>query len=492
VGGAPGQGPAFELEDVVQERGGSRVLDGVSVALPAGTITAVVGPSGAGKTSLLRLLNRLDDPTSGGVRFLGRPVGSYPVRELRCAVGFVFQTPVMFPGTVADNLRRAVEVSPSGAASAARAGWIEQLLEAVELGGGYGARAADSLSGGEKQRVALARALATGPQVLLLDEPTSALDPEVAERLLATVSRLNAELGHTVVMVTHRLAEARQHSAFAVMLEAGRVVESGAGASTPPVDVSWLELGLAAGLVLVAMAVSSWQRLGLTRGFAVGAVRAVVQLLGVGYVLVYLFAADRWWLVLLALLVMLAAATKTSTDRVQERRRTIVPIAGVAMLVGAGLTLAYVDAIVLRPGEWYDPRYLVPIFGMIAGNAMNGAALAAERLQSDMEARRGEVEAYLALGAAPARACAEPVRRALTAALIPSVNGLAVVGLVALPGMMTGQILAGSSPLLAVRYQIVVAFMLAGAVAITSAIVVLWYRRTFFTAAEQLVARGPG
>jgi putative ABC transport system ATP-binding protein len=221
-------GPAFELVDVVEERGGSRVLDGVSVTLPAGGITAVMGPSGAGKTSLLRLLNRLDDPSSGEVRFLGRPVRDYPVRELRCAVGFVFQTPVMFPGTVADNLRRAVELSPSGAAAGAAAGWIERLLEAVELDGDYGARDADRLSGGEKQRVALARALATGPQVLLLDEPTSALDPEVAERLLATVSRLNAERGHTVVMVTHRLAEARQHSAFAVMLEAGRVVESGA------------------------------------------------------------------------------------------------------------------------------------------------------------------------------------------------------------------------------------------------------------------------
>jgi putative ABC transport system permease protein len=100
-----------------------------------------------------------------------------------------------------------------------------------------------------------------------------------------------------------------------------------------------------------------------------------------------------------------------------------------------------------------------------------------------MDSRRGEVEAYLALGATPARASAEPVRRALVAALIPAVNGLMVVGLVQLPGMMTGQILAGQSPLLAVRYQIVVAFMLAGATAGTSAIVVLWYRRRFFTAA---------
>lgn len=255
------------------------------------------------------------------------------------------------------------------------------------------------------------------------------------------------------------------------------------------IDVTWLDLGFAAALVLVAIALSWWQRLGLARGFAIGAVRATVQLVLVGYVLAYLFATRRWYLVLLALLVMLIAATKTATDRQRGSRRVLFPITGTAMLLGAGFTLAYVDAIVLRVRPWYDPQYAIPLFGMIIGNAMNGAALAAERLASEMEARRGEVEAYLALGASPAMAAAEAVRRALVAALIPAVNGLMIVGLVSLPGMMTGQILAGSSPTTAVRYQIVVAFMLAGAVAITATIVVLWYRRSFFTAAEQLIPR---
>ncbi len=220
---------AFELAGVVAERGGLRVLDGVELALPAGEVTALVGPSGAGKTPLLRLLNRLDDPSAGEVRFRGRALGSYPVRWLRGAVGFVFQAPVMFPGTVAENLRTAAALSAVGLAGRP-SDWIERLLEGVELLPAYAARPADRLSGGEQQRVALARALATGPEVLLLDEPTSALDPEVAERLLATVTRINAERGHTIVMVTHRLAEARQASTFTVMLEAGRVVESGATA----------------------------------------------------------------------------------------------------------------------------------------------------------------------------------------------------------------------------------------------------------------------
>jgi putative ABC transport system permease protein len=256
--------------------------------------------------------------------------------------------------------------------------------------------------------------------------------------------------------------------------------------SEPVLAVGWSELALASALVLTAMAISAWQRLGLARSFAIGAIRAVLQLVGIGYVLAFLISSRRWYLVLLVLLVMLVAATITATDRQKRGRTGLFVISGTAMLVGAGLTLAYVDAVVLRLTPWYDPQYLIPLFGMIIGNAMNGAALAAERLNSEMEARRGEVEAYLALGASPARASAEAVRRALVAAIMPTVNMLMVVGLVSLPGMMTGQVIAGSSPQTAVRYQIIVVFMLAGAVVMTSVVVALWYRRSFFTPAEQL------
>lgn len=254
-----------------------------------------------------------------------------------------------------------------------------------------------------------------------------------------------------------------------------------------PLDVGWFDLALAAGLVLAAASISRWQRLGLEQRYLLGAVRAFVQLSVVGYVLVYVFRAERWWLVLLVLAIMLVAATRAATGaRVSSRR--LWPVSASALVVGSGLTLAYVTQVVLRVSPWYEPRYLIPLFGMIVGNAMNGAALAAERLDAEMQRERRTLEAYLALGATPARAAAEPVRRALTASLIPSINGLMVVGLVQLPGMMTGQILAGVSPVVAVRYQVVVAFMLAFATALTSAIVVLWRRRTFFTAAQQLDA----
>ncbi len=254
----------------------------------------------------------------------------------------------------------------------------------------------------------------------------------------------------------------------------------------PIVDISWLDLTLAGGLILIAMGISRWQGLDLARDFVIGAIRTVVQLVLVGYVLVYIFALDRWYLVMAALLVMLVVATWTAVGRQERPTRNLLGITGAAMLLGSGLTLLYVGAAVVQMEPWYNPRYLIPLFGMIVGNAMNAAALAAERLSGEMEMRRAEIEAYLALGAAPEHASREPVRRALLASLIPTVNGLLVVGIVSLPGMMTGQIIAGSSPLVAVRYQIVVMFMLASSVAITATCVALWYRRTFFTDAAQL------
>ena len=254
----------------------------------------------------------------------------------------------------------------------------------------------------------------------------------------------------------------------------------------PILDLTWIDLTVAVGLVLIAIGVSGWHRTGLTRGFAVGAVRTVLQLTLVGYLLVYIFAIDRWYLVVAALLLMLAVASKAAVDRQDSKPSGLLGITGVALLIGSGLTLIYVSVMVVHVDPWYNPRYLIPLFGMILGNAMNAAALAADRLRGEMETRRAEIEAYLALGANSVRAAREPVRRALRASMIPTVNSLMVVGIVSLPGMMTGQILAGSDPLVAIRYQIVVMFMLGSAVALAAVIVVLGYRRTFFTAAEQL------
>lgn len=261
-----------------------------------------------------------------------------------------------------------------------------------------------------------------------------------------------------------------------------------------PIEISWLDLALAVPLVLVAVALSAWQRLGLGRGLVFGAIRASIQLILIGQVLLWLFAANEWYFVLGLMAIMVIVSAYTAAGRHAHgatNLKHLRTICGVSILVGSGLTIAYVTTLVVAVEPWYNPRYLIPLFGMIVSNAMNGAALAAERLQSEMEASRAEIEAYLALGASSQRASSEPVRRAIVAALIPAVNSLAIVGIVSLPGMMTGQILAGTDPTLAVRYQLVVAFMLVAATAVTAVGVVLWYRRSFFSPAAQLLPRVP-
>jgi ABC-type multidrug transport system ATPase subunit len=197
------------------------ILSDVTLAIPRGQITVLLGPSGAGKTSLLRLLNRLDEVPDGEIAYDGRPLASYPVTQLRRRVGFVSQTPVMFPGTVGENLRVAAEISevPTGAFPDAAL----RALGLAELEESFLDREASELS-----RVNLARTLISEPDVLLLDEPTAALDMETSESLLSTVRRLCRDEGLTVVLSTHRLQEAQEVGDQAVLLRDGAVERSGA------------------------------------------------------------------------------------------------------------------------------------------------------------------------------------------------------------------------------------------------------------------------
>lgn len=217
--------PAFALEAVTQESGGVRILTDVSMSIPQGKLTALIGPSGAGKSSLLRLLNRLDDPVAGIVRYREQPLADIPVGEHRRRVGFVFQTPVMFPGTVRDNLIVAAHIASVSPDKIEHR--VSESLELAEVSGDLIDRDSTRLSVGQKQRVNIARALMTRPETLLLDEPAASLDPETAEKLMSTIARLSTERGVTVVAVTHRLSEARELSSVVVMLEAGSVVEAG-------------------------------------------------------------------------------------------------------------------------------------------------------------------------------------------------------------------------------------------------------------------------
>jgi putative ABC transport system ATP-binding protein len=174
----------------------------------------VVGPSGAGKTMLLRLLDRLEVPTAGEVRYRGRPLDELDPLALRREVGMVFQRPAPFPGTVRDNL---LVADPGAGDDGLRAALRNAGLDARFLD-----RSADELSGGEAQRMCLARTLVTQPRALLMDEPTSALDPDARRRLETTARRL-ADDGRMLVWVTHDLDQCSRLADAVVVMIAGRV-----------------------------------------------------------------------------------------------------------------------------------------------------------------------------------------------------------------------------------------------------------------------------
>lgn len=213
--------PLFRLDGVEVERGGRHVLGPINLSLPHHGPVVIAGPSGSGKSSLLRLLNRLDAPSVGSVRFDGVDLEGMDPTQLRRRVAMVFQRPVVFEGTVLDNLRE-------GAADLTRPDALG-LLDRVGLGGALLDRPARDLSGGEAQRMALARSLTTSPEVVLFDEPTSSLDPTSAARVEQLAQSLQ-DAGVAVVWVTHDLDQLARLAAWVVIVIGGAIAQAGPAA----------------------------------------------------------------------------------------------------------------------------------------------------------------------------------------------------------------------------------------------------------------------
>ena len=202
---------------------GAAILHDISLEIPAGSITAVIGPSGSGKSSLLRCLNRLWEPPPGSIFIDGGDITAMDVLLLRRRVGMLFQTPALFEGTVADNIAYGPALQGRRLASQE----IAELLQMAGLDAGLVEKPVDQLSGGQAQRVSLARTLANQPDVLLLDEPTSALDPAATRKIESTIRNLRDTLNLTVLWVSHAFEQVERTADRIVLLVNGRVAETG-------------------------------------------------------------------------------------------------------------------------------------------------------------------------------------------------------------------------------------------------------------------------
>lgn len=250
--------------------------------------------------------------------------------------------------------------------------------------------------------------------------------------------------------------------------------------STEYLQIGYTQTALAAVLIIVNLVLSALLRLDLGRRLLVASVRMSVQLLLIGLALEWIFALEHALPVLAMAAAMAAMAGVAAVNRTGRRFagvywNSLVSVSGAAFLV-TGLALAGI----VRVDPWYAPQYLIPLLGMVLGNTLNGISLALDRFTESLAGNRHGIEAVLALGGSRWEAAHRQIRDALRVGMIPTINSMMVMGLVSLPGMMTGQILAGADPVDAVRYQVVIMFMIASAAALGAfGVVFLAYRRLF-------------
>ncbi|PLR30320.1 iron export ABC transporter permease subunit FetB [Chimaeribacter coloradensis] len=242
-------------------------------------------------------------------------------------------------------------------------------------------------------------------------------------------------------------------------------------------------LMLALGLVLVALLVSRREKLGLEKEMIWSISRAVVQLVLVGYVLKSVFALDNLWLTLLMVLFICVNAALNARKRSRNLPHAFA-ISFAAIAVATGLTLT---ALLASGAIAFLPMQVIPITGMIAGNAMVAVGLCYTQLRQRFHDQQQQVLEMLSLGATPRQAARGLLRGSIRAALIPTVDAAKTVGLVSLPGMMSGLIFAGVDPVMAIKYQIMVTFMLLATASLSAIIAGYLACRRFFNARQQLV-----
>ncbi|MBF0286497.1 MAG: iron export ABC transporter permease subunit FetB [SAR324 cluster bacterium] len=233
------------------------------------------------------------------------------------------------------------------------------------------------------------------------------------------------------------------------------------------------QLAFAAALILINLIFSMMLKLQLEKMLWVASLRMVSQLLLLGYVLEWIFALQNFVMILGLALMMATVASVSAVSRTRRRFGTIYLSSFMSVAVSSCFITSIALAGIVQIEPWYHPQYFFPLLGMVLGNTLNGISLALDRFMEDLSARQNQIESLLAIGATRWEAAHDSVKEAARTGMIPIINSMMVMGIVSLPGMMTGQILAGALPLDAVYYQIVIVFMIASASALGVILIIL-------------------
>lgn len=244
----------------------------------------------------------------------------------------------------------------------------------------------------------------------------------------------------------------------------------------------------AIGLVVAAIALSSWQRLELEGKLIIAAARTVLQLAVVGYVLAVVFAPPQSPALIGFVLIVLGiiSAIVTRNQISQNLPRFLLWVAG-SLFVSTLLTVGYVQWFVVQPSVWYEPQFLIPLVAIVLSHGISAGSIAGERLVSTLNTHAMEIETHLSLGATPAQAIAPYRKEAIRAGVLPTLNGMTIVAMATLPEILSGQLLGGANPVQATAFQIVILLMLAFSTLLVSILITQGIWRKFFTTQAQYV-----
>ncbi|MDY7021614.1 MAG: iron export ABC transporter permease subunit FetB [Cyanobacteriota bacterium] len=253
------------------------------------------------------------------------------------------------------------------------------------------------------------------------------------------------------------------------------------------IPLDFTDLTLALGLIAIAIALSFWQQLGLEWQFLLATVRSIVQLAVVGYVLAIILdpLQPNPALIVGFGLLMLTLVTVVTRNRISRKIPQLLYWVWFSLGVSALLIVGYVQTLVIQPTPLYSPQYLIPLLAAVLGNAMNAASVAGERLVTTLNRSQIEIETHLSLGATPQQALKSYRQEAIQAGLVPTLNSLAIVGIVTIPGILTGQLLVGVDPLDAVSYQILILLTIAVANLIATLVLSVGICRQYFSPEAQ-------
>lgn len=252
-------------------------------------------------------------------------------------------------------------------------------------------------------------------------------------------------------------------------------------------NLSVLQLSFAYIFVLIILVIFKSRGIRREREILIAATRMTLQLTIMGYVLMFVFNNPSWWFTSLMIVIMISFAIYNAIKMVKvNMSKELQYIIAFSMIFGALLTAVFFIMMVLNVRPWFNPQYFIPISGMIVGNSMTGIALGANKLCGDIEDKRIEIENSLMLGARPVTATKGIVNNAFDSAILPTMNNMLTMGIVSLPGMMTGQILSGTFPLTAIKYQIGIMLAILGSTCVSNILFVTLGYRTFFTKDNRL------